>query len=100
MPAYPDDRDGTGIIYEWLQRGRSSDSDNDGVARESGNNPNGYGDPADGAAGVPGRRGKPGVGGRLAGVLFLLAFTARVVRPPAAETAPSPDPAGAASVGR
>jgi len=42
LPAYRDDRDGTGIIYEWLERRRSSDSDNDGVACESGNNPNGY----------------------------------------------------------
>ena len=40
------------------------------------------------------------VGGRLAGVLFLLPFTARVVRPPAAEPTPSCDPAGVASVGR
>lgn len=40
------------------------------------------------------------VGGRLAGVLFLLPFTARAVRPPAAEPAPSSDPAGAVSVGR
>ena len=40
------------------------------------------------------------VGGRLAGVVFLLAFTARAVRPPEAEPTPSPDPAGAVSVGR
>ena len=40
------------------------------------------------------------VGGRLAGVLFLLAFTARAVRPPSAEPTPSPDPAGAVSLGR
>ena len=40
------------------------------------------------------------VGGRLAGVLFLLAFTARAVRPPTAEPVPSPDPAGVVSVGR
>ena len=40
------------------------------------------------------------VGGRLAGVLFLLPFTARAVRPPTAEPAPSSDPAGAVSVGR
>ena len=33
------------------------------------------------------------VGGRLAGVLFLLAFTARVVRPPALEPTPAPTPA-------
>lgn len=39
------------------------------------------------------------VGGRLAGTLFLLAFTARVVRPPAAERTPPPEPAEAASVG-
>ena len=42
LPAYLDNRDGTGIIYQWLERSRSSDSDNDGVACESGNNPNGY----------------------------------------------------------
>ena len=42
MPAYQDDRDGTGIIYEWLERGRSSDSDNDGVACQNSSNPNGY----------------------------------------------------------
>ena len=40
------------------------------------------------------------VGGRLAGVLFLLAFTTRVVCPPAVETAPSPDSGGAVSLGR
>ena len=33
------------------------------------------------------------VGGRLAGVLFLLAFTARAVRPPALEPTPAPTPA-------
>ena len=42
LPAYQDDRDGTGVIYEWLQRGRSSDSNNDGVACESTSNPGGY----------------------------------------------------------
>ena len=42
LPAYQDDRDGTGIIYEWLERGRSSDSDNDGVACQNSSNPNGY----------------------------------------------------------
>ena len=42
LPAHRDDRDGTGIIYEWLERSRSSDTDNDGVACENGNNPNGY----------------------------------------------------------
>ncbi len=42
LPAYQDDRDGTGIIYEWLQRGRSSDTDNDGIACDSASNPNGY----------------------------------------------------------
>ena len=40
------------------------------------------------------------VGGRLAGVLFLLAFTVRIVPPATAEPTPSPDPAGAVSVGR
>ena len=42
LPAYEDDRDGTGIIYEWLERSRSSDSDNDGVACESTPNAGGY----------------------------------------------------------
>ena len=39
------------------------------------------------------------MGGRLAGVLFLLAFTGRIVRPKAARM-PSPDPAGVTSLGR
>ena len=42
LPAYRDDRDGTGIIYEWLERGRSSDGDNDGIGCDSESNPNGY----------------------------------------------------------
>ena len=42
MPAYQDNRDGTGIIYEWLERGRSSDTDNNSIACESASNPNGY----------------------------------------------------------
>ena len=42
LPAYRDDRDGTGIIYEWLERRRSSDTDNDGIACDSASNPNGY----------------------------------------------------------
>ena len=42
LPAYRDDRDGTGIIYEWLERSRSSDSDNDGSACESTPNAGGY----------------------------------------------------------
>ena len=42
LPAYEDDRDGTGIIYEWLERSRSSDTDNDGVACESTPNAGGY----------------------------------------------------------
>ena len=42
LPAYKDNRDGTGLIYEWLERGRSSDSDDDGVSCESTQNPNGY----------------------------------------------------------
>ncbi len=42
LPAYQDDRDGTGVIYEWLERSRSSDSNNDGVACESTSNPGGY----------------------------------------------------------
>lgn len=42
LPAYRDDRDGTAIIYGWLERSRSSDSDNDGIACDSESNPNGY----------------------------------------------------------
>ena len=42
LPAYQDDRDGTGIIYEWLERSRSSDTDNDGIACDSVSNPSGY----------------------------------------------------------
>ncbi len=42
LPAYRDNRDGTGVIYEWLERGTSSDTDNDGTACESTQNPNGY----------------------------------------------------------
>ena len=42
LPAYRDNRDGTRLIYEWLERGRSSDSDDDGISCESSQNPNGY----------------------------------------------------------
>ena len=42
LPAYRDDRDGTGLIYEWLERSRSSDTDSDGGACEGNSNPNGY----------------------------------------------------------
>ena len=42
LPAYKDNRDGTGLIYEWLERGRSGDSDDDGVSCESTHNPGGY----------------------------------------------------------
>ena len=42
LPAYRDNRDGTGLIYKWLQRQRSSDTDNDGIACDSTSNPNGY----------------------------------------------------------
>lgn len=42
LPAYRDNRDGTGLIYEWLQRRRSSDPDGDGTACESNFNPDGY----------------------------------------------------------
>ena len=42
LPAYQDDRDGTGIIYEWLERTRSSDTDNGGIGCDSASNPNGY----------------------------------------------------------
>ena len=31
LPAYRDNRDGTGLIYGWLERERSSDTDDDGV---------------------------------------------------------------------
>ena len=48
LPAYRDNRDGTGVIYEWLERGTSSDSDSDGVACEGTQNPNGY-VPSDGS---------------------------------------------------
>ena len=42
LPAYRDNRDGTGVIYEWLERQRSSDTDNDGISCESTQNPSGY----------------------------------------------------------
>lgn len=42
LPAYQDNRDGTGIIYEWLQRSRSSDTDNDGIGCDSASNAGGY----------------------------------------------------------
>ena len=42
LPAYQDNRDGTGVIYEWLERSRSSDTDDDGIACDSASNPNGY----------------------------------------------------------
>ena len=42
LPAYKDNRDGTGLIYEWLERGRSSDSDEDGISCENTQNPSGY----------------------------------------------------------
>ena len=42
LPAYRDNRDGTGMIYQWLERRRSSDTDNDGIACDSTSNPNGY----------------------------------------------------------
>ena len=42
LPAYQDDRDGTGSIYEWLERSRSSDGNSDGVACDNSSNPNGY----------------------------------------------------------
>ena len=42
LPAYEDDRDGTGLIYEWLERGTSSDTDSDGISCESSSNPDGY----------------------------------------------------------
>ena len=42
LPAYDDDRDGTGVIYDWLVRETTSDTDSDGVACESINNGYGY----------------------------------------------------------
>ena len=42
LPAYRDDRSGTAVTYEWLQRRRASDGDGDGVACESNTNPTGY----------------------------------------------------------
>ena len=48
LPAYQDNRDGTAVIYEWLQRSRSSDTDSDGIACDSASNSNGY---------IPSRRG-------------------------------------------
>ena len=42
LPAYQDDRDGTGIVYDWLQRSRSSDTDNEGTACDSASNRTGY----------------------------------------------------------
>ena len=42
LPAYRDDRDGTEPIYEWLERTRSSDTDDDGAACESPPNPGGH----------------------------------------------------------
>ena len=42
LPAYRDNRAGTGLIYEWLQRQKSSDTDNDGIACDSTSNPNGF----------------------------------------------------------
>ena len=42
LPAYKDNRNGTGLIYEWLQRGRSSDGDDDGISCEATQNPSGY----------------------------------------------------------
>ena len=42
LPAYKDNRDGTGLIYEWLERGRSSDSDDDGISCETTQNQSGY----------------------------------------------------------
>ena len=42
LPAYRDNRDGTGMIYQWLERSRSSDTDNDGIACDNTSNPDGY----------------------------------------------------------
>ena len=42
LPAYKDNRDGTGITYQWLERQRSSDTDNDGIGCDSSSNPGGY----------------------------------------------------------
>ena len=42
LPAYQDNRDRTGTIYQWLERKRSSDTDRDGMACDGSSNPNGY----------------------------------------------------------
>ena len=42
LPAYRDNRNGTGVIYEWLQRQASSGTDHEGIACEDVSNPNGY----------------------------------------------------------
>ena len=42
LPAYADNRNGTRVIYEWLERRTSSDTDNDGIACETPSNPTGY----------------------------------------------------------
>ena len=42
LPAYADNRNRTRMIYEWLERRTSSDTDTDGIACESTSNPNGY----------------------------------------------------------
>ena len=88
LPAYQDDRDGTGIIYEWLERSRSSDTDNDGIACDSASNPSGYipNRPAGGpAAGLPGGRRDlaraAGVRGTAAGGLRPRRLRVRVLEP-------------------
>ena len=53
LPANRDNEDGTGVIYEWLQRRRSSDTDNDGIACDSASNPDGYVPPAPNARMCP-----------------------------------------------
>ena len=42
LPAYQDNRDGTGLIYEWLNRPRVSDTDKDSIACDNKSNPDGY----------------------------------------------------------
>lgn len=42
LPAHRDDRNGTAITYEWLQRRGASDGDGDGDACETNPNPGGY----------------------------------------------------------
>ena len=42
LPAYQDDRDGTGLIYEWLNHDGMGDRNNNGIACDNSSNPDGY----------------------------------------------------------